>query len=531
VPAPQTQGQPSLTAASTLRTEQLGDGRSNCLEKAVGLARPGDSIILMSDSKDGVGHALVRRPDGSVVDPNHPTVRYETLGQWQAMNPRYTQPVAVPASQVKQVLSTPPGEQRDALLGRLGLSGVANRQVADSEPQWKTPKKEVLNIRVAPSDGTTQIRTQKTAGDKLKVVGQNEDGTWLKVELPHGATGWVLASLVVDTEAPPPQRFADWLMKGTQPPFMDPAEWDALGTQGQAQFIQGAREHAMGKGWPQPDFTRPPSIDAMTWSHLPADVQQTLFQQQWQAAVEERTKLFFEGPPPGGKALETPYSGMDSELGWGQVGQWLLYGAKPGAPAQYLKLSKVFGEGEWHTKNNNLCGPLAVAPSLDMTPLEALTAFRNSNDPVSEEILADDLTTMGGQLGRVFEARGWTQGYQYGQQTPPEDMARLLSEGKQLLTLVNIDTLHADGMLRSYTDGEPDETNVAHWVNVRAVEQAADGSWMVRVYNPFENREEVYSWNEFKDSWSETWGKGKGFNNPYGMLIATPPPETAATGG
>ncbi|NNB87327.1 hypothetical protein HI113_38430 [Corallococcus exiguus] len=53
--------------ASNLHTERLGDGSANCLEKAVGLARPGDSIVLMRDASDGVGHALVRRPDGSVA--------------------------------------------------------------------------------------------------------------------------------------------------------------------------------------------------------------------------------------------------------------------------------------------------------------------------------------------------------------------------------------------------------------------------------------------------------------------------------
>jgi hypothetical protein len=149
--------------ASNLHTERLGDGFTNCLEKAVDLARPGDSIILMSDSRDGVGHALVRREDGSVVDPNHPDIRYETLGQWQAMHPQYTQPVPVPASQVRQVLSTPPGEKRDALIQQLGLSGVADRQVADGDPRWVSPTGGV-NIRNNPGTEGTRVIAGQNAG-------------------------------------------------------------------------------------------------------------------------------------------------------------------------------------------------------------------------------------------------------------------------------------------------------------------------------------------------------------------------------
>ncbi|MCY1076397.1 hypothetical protein [Archangium lansingense] len=121
--------------ASTLRTEVLGDGRANCLEKAVRLAGPGDSIVLMHDGTDGVGHALVQRQDGSVLDPNYPQVRYETLGQWQALNPRYGNPVTAGAGDVRQALAVPPGAQRDAVLSRLGLLDEASVRVADPETE------------------------------------------------------------------------------------------------------------------------------------------------------------------------------------------------------------------------------------------------------------------------------------------------------------------------------------------------------------------------------------------------------------
>jgi hypothetical protein len=127
---------------------------------------------------------------------------------------------------------------------------------------------------------------------------------------------------------------------------------------------------------------------------------------------------------------------------------------------------------------------------------------------------------------KMYEAAGVTAEYSAGQFTQPQDMARLLAEGKLLTAVVNIDTTGAGGMLRDFDDSTK---QVAHWVNVRAVEQTGNGEWMVRVYNPFENREEVYSWDEFKESWSKTGGKNdKGeswFNQAYGMVVATPPAE------
>ncbi|MFP2926257.1 SH3 domain-containing protein, partial [Pyxidicoccus sp. 3LG] len=531
VPASQTQGQPSLTAASNLHTEQLGDGRANCLEKAVGLARPGDSIILLSDSTDGVGHALVRRSDGSVVDPNHPEVRYETLGQWQAMHPQYSQPVSVPASQVRQVLSTPPGPQREALIGQLGLTGIANRQVADDE-RWVTPNTTGnLNVRSGDGTGNSVIGTQR-GGDAMRVLGANDDGTWLNVELQDGTRGWVSAEYVTDTAAPPPPpppRFPEWMVEGTRPPDLDIPIWNALPQESRDQIIQAEREKAVAQAWPMPDFDPngppPPSIDQKLWNRLPPEDRQALFQEQWQAAVREQTSLLFDGVPEGGVRVDSPFLGADSELGRGQVGPWNRYAVQEGSAAQYFNLEKVFGEG-WPQSHYNLCGPLAVGASLGLTPLQALTLFKDSNGTVSESSLKGRGTTAGGELMTMYEAAGWTSEYVAGSMTQPEDMARLIAEGKQLIAVVNIDTQGADGMLRDFDDSTK---QVAHWVNVRAVEEGANGEWMVRVYNPYENREEVYSWDEFAASWSETGGTNADgttwANNPYGMVVATPPEE------
>ncbi|NRD55445.1 MULTISPECIES: SH3 domain-containing protein [Corallococcus] len=504
--------------ASNLRTEQLGDGSANCLEKAMGLARPGDSIVLIRDASDGVGHALVRRPDGSVVDPNHPTVRYETLGQWQATHPRYSQPVPVPAGKMQQVLSTPPGPQREALIQKLGLSGVADRQVADGE-RWVLPNGN-MNIRSGPGVTFDDIG-DLTAGDKLKVIGQNEDASWLNVELENGTQAWVKASLVKEEVVPPPpyeSPFPQWMADGTRPPDIEMHVWNALPKESRAEIIQTAREKVVAENWPMPEFDvngpPPPSFSSMAWSHLPSESKQAIFQQEWQAAVSEQTQKLFSGVQSGGEVPEHSFLGTASTLGRGKAGEWREFAVHPHSAAQYLNLNSMWG-GDWRTVHKNLCGPLAVGASMGVLPQEALTRFAASNGDISEGLLNTGYTTGKDDLIPMYTAEKWTTDYSSGDALPPEDFARFLADGKSLVALVNINPDGADGMLRA--------GGTAHFVNVRAVEENGNGDWMVRVYNPYQNREEVYSWKDFKASWTQTEG-----NNAYGLLIATPPPPDAA---
>lgn len=121
----------SPSAASTLQTERLGDGQANCLERAVNLARPGDSVRLYQDQNDPVGHAVVVHQDGTVSDPNRPAQRYPDVQAWEAANPRYSSPVSIPDATLERILSAPPGPGRNALIQQAGLGNVANRAVAD----------------------------------------------------------------------------------------------------------------------------------------------------------------------------------------------------------------------------------------------------------------------------------------------------------------------------------------------------------------------------------------------------------------
>ncbi|NPC83164.1 hypothetical protein HPC49_33700, partial [Pyxidicoccus fallax] len=346
--------------------------------------------------------------------------------------------------------------------------------------------------------------------------------------------------------------FPDWLAQGTRPPDIDVHVWNGMGEQFQKQYIQAEREKAVAKDWPPPEFDvtgpPPPFIDAMTWGHLSSEGRKALFQQQWQAAVREQTNLLFApgGVPPGGTVVEHPFLGVDSDLGRGKTGLWLDLALNPNPAAdgaQYLNLSKVLGPG-WPVENYNLCGPLAVGGSLGLDPRQALTAFSNDTVVNGAYALSEGLTTVGTQLVDMYEVEGWTAEASSLDNKPPHEMARLISEGKQLIALVNIDTKGADGMLKSFGDSTK---KVAHWVNVLAVEQTGSGDWMVRVYNPYENREEVYPWTDFHASWSKTGVEVQvekteeekteaekamnapvyktvyDFNHAYGIVVATPP--------
>ncbi|WP_164018523.1 hypothetical protein [Pyxidicoccus trucidator] len=133
-------------AATTLRNERLGDGNSNCLERAMALAQPGASVVFLTDSRDGVGHAVVRNPDGSIVDPNDPKRTFPDLLAYQSSHPQYGQPLSVPREKLATVLGTPPGPGRDALIQSLGLGPVANRLVADA-PDAEALISRMLELR------------------------------------------------------------------------------------------------------------------------------------------------------------------------------------------------------------------------------------------------------------------------------------------------------------------------------------------------------------------------------------------------
>lgn len=124
-----------MDGASSLATEQIGDGRANCLEQAYAAAGSADSVVLSRDRLDPVGHAVVLHPDGTVSDPNVPQTVFDDLSDWrQATGQRYEPFRSVPQPELAQVFSLPPGAERDARIASLGLADVAQARVADPPP-------------------------------------------------------------------------------------------------------------------------------------------------------------------------------------------------------------------------------------------------------------------------------------------------------------------------------------------------------------------------------------------------------------
>ncbi|NTX50875.1 hypothetical protein [Myxococcus sp. CA039A] len=185
--------------ASTLRTEVLGDGKANCLEKANTLSKPGDQVLLLSDSRDSVGHALVRKPGGAIVDPNEPGKTYTNLAEWKATHSSYGQPVAVPDAQLARILSVPPGPAREALIHGFGLTGAAARSVADDaaatttgDAADPTKKKELVDLTPSvniSTDGTIEVgikaEFKPAEGEKKKgeVKGTISGGAYAETEV------------------------------------------------------------------------------------------------------------------------------------------------------------------------------------------------------------------------------------------------------------------------------------------------------------------------------------------------------------
>lgn len=167
-----------LGTGTSLRTEVLGDGKVNCLERAVGIAKPRDNVVLLTDKHDPVGHAVVERPDGSVVDPNRPNQPYSSLNAYLRENPRYADPAKISDVVAEKLLRTPPGKARDALIAKAGLSDVAARTVADPGHITAQYQRDAANAATdaqaawdsAIANGGSELEAARAAADVLEAA-------------------------------------------------------------------------------------------------------------------------------------------------------------------------------------------------------------------------------------------------------------------------------------------------------------------------------------------------------------------------
>jgi len=227
------------------------------------------------------------------------------------------------------------------------------------------------------------------------------------------------------------------------------------------------------------------------------------------------------------------YPMLEREYGRGKTGQWEAHSDpdNPENATQYLdvwKLANLNLHRPYY--HRNLCGELAVMAALHLDLKEGLRVFKDvigwePTDNEGEEwdlmsgediLLNRKKTTSGYTLVNFFETvtegaldASFEAGF-----VEPAAIANMLREGKSLVALVNIDTLES-GQL-----GPLDQSNgpAAHWVTVLDVVEPPEGPKIVRVYNPYMNQEEFYTWDTFTDAWSQT----RGNTTQYGLVVAEP---------
>jgi hypothetical protein len=200
------------SSSSTLATEVIGDATANCLEKAYGLAGPGDSVLLCRDTQDAIGHAVVLHADGTVTDPNEAT-RFASVSEWSAATGGKYQPVQqVGRDALDEVFRTAPGAERNQLIADLGLGEAARVAVADAPFPTQGPFDLAALRSVAPAE--TQAFIQNPSEETLAAL----------VNKVAGARAGELAT-AVEADLSTLTQASAW------PDFtMKAAEYDALGS-------------------------------------------------------------------------------------------------------------------------------------------------------------------------------------------------------------------------------------------------------------------------------------------------------------
>lgn len=203
-----------------------------------------------------------------------------------------------------------------------------------------------------------------------------------------------------------------------------------------------------------------------------------------------------------------------------------------GVHVQDIKLEAIEGlEGSYAgIVHKNLCGQITSAVTIGVDPIDALIEFEGVPD--GSAILSDpSMGTNPTNLIKLLEEYGW-EGQAIGYASDPEpwkdypptmdNLHDYLCEGKAILPLTNINT--STGFLEPGDIG----SDAAHWPSVLQTIKTHNGEEIVRVYNPYENREEWIRYDDYQSSWqlySKYNRSGKRMGPNYRAVIATPPEE------
>jgi hypothetical protein len=172
----------------------------------------------------------------------------------------------------------------------------------------------------------------------------------------------------------------------------------------------------------------------------------------------------------------------------------------------------------------NLCGQIGSALMMEVDPVEALIVFEGI--PGGSDILENphegtnpnDLIALLAEYGWEGERVGYT-GDPYpwrrfnGDSFRPkyEQIADHLLNGRGINALVNLDTGS------DYIEPLDRTADAGHWSPILQVMTTRDDQQLVRLYNPYQDREEWYTFEHLVKSWTPSAN--------YMAVVATPPEE------
>ncbi len=187
----------------------------------------------------------------------------------------------------------------------------------------------------------------------------------------------------------------------------------------------------------------------------------------------------------------------------------------------------------------NLCGPLLASTIVETDPMDLLLSM--AEQPQYENFFTqEDEGLYYFELMSLFNQYGWETELKVGvdsscryARTAGRDnrsllgihtrcnLSRWLEWGNIVVAGVNLVTDPRLGIAipEHYPAAASSTyTNTAHYVAVLALIESKDGSLYVRVYNPFQNREEIYRWNDFFLTWM------RGTHELAGISVIVTPP-------
>jgi len=329
-------------------------------------------------------------------------------------------------------------------------------------------------------------------------------------------------------------RFGDaslmplYLLRGSKPPHTSDLEWWRLTPYERETYLESLR---------------------LEWARFLAgrSVSQVHAVRPTRELLEEEFQIYLFGLPKGFGPVEKPLSALPEYPA-------ASFDADHGV-AQYFPVT-FLGENFPKPLNHyNLCGLLSIGHIMNGSYENVIGTFRDLRTTVSwvEEVDGQEVvktSASGGDMLRhnagaslanledLLKDYGWEAETIGKYESDPlwwhendrtldataAHVAAYLDEGKTIIPLINLEG-HAAAVNHGFleanypTDGGPHKrTN--HFVEILEVFPTRDGSQVVRVFNPFYNREEFYTWDHFSRAWD-----GPGVGEFRAVVASQPSPD------